>query len=59
MAIFTKNKEISSIYASNKSVVCVYKGDKLLWEAVNSCFGKGYWIDEKPWNNEDAWKNNI
>lgn len=28
-----------------------------LWEAINSCFGSGYWIDEKPWSDDDAWKD--
>lgn len=47
MAIFIKNKEVTSIYAKNKNIVSIYKGDKLVWEAVNSCFGKGLWIEDK------------
>ena len=42
----------------NKAVVSIYLGAKLIWEAINSCFGKGYWINNKPWNNKDKWRDN-
>lgn len=29
----------------------------LIWTAIRSCFGKGYWIDDKPWIDDDAWKD--
>ena len=35
----------------------VYKGAKLVWTAVRSCFGAGFWLNDKPWLNEEAWKN--
>ena len=56
--IYKDGKEISGIFVSGKVITAVYKGGVLVWEAVNSCFGKGFWIGEKPWSNEDAWKNN-
>lgn len=59
MAIFVKNKEITSINAKNKVITSVYKGVQLVWEAIRSCFGKGYWINNYQWSNEDAWKSNI
>lgn len=59
MAIFVKNKEITSINAKNKVITSVYKGVQLVWEAIRSCFGKGHWINNYPWSNEDAWKSNI
>lgn len=43
---------------SNKPVMAVYKGSRLVWQAVRSCFGIGYWINDKPWINDEAWKNN-
>lgn len=58
MATFFKDKEITSIYYGSKALSAVYHGTKLVWEAIRSCFGKGYWINEYPWNNEDAWINN-
>lgn len=58
MAIFYKEKEVTAIYLGKKAVSAVYRGAKLVWQAIRSCFGKGYWINECPWNNEDAWVNN-
>lgn len=57
MSIFNNNKEITSVFIKNKTIVSIYKGTRLLWEAINSCFGKGFWINIKPWNNKDGWKN--
>lgn len=54
--IFKNGKEITSIHIRGKAVTAVYKGAKLVWEAINSCFGKGYWQGDKPWNGDDAWK---
>lgn len=34
----------------------VYKGTKLIWQAIRSCFGAGYWRGDKPWFGTDAWK---
>ena len=28
-------------------------------EIVNSCFGAGYWVNEKPWLNDEGWNNNV
>lgn len=25
-------------------------------DLVNSCFGAGYWIEDKPWSESDAWR---
>lgn len=58
MAIFFKDKELSAVYYGKKAIVAIYKGARLVWEAIRSCFGKGYYINEHPWDNEDAWKNN-
>lgn len=41
----------------------VRRGRILVWQAahddgeVRSCFGGGYWINDKPWLNDDAWVN--
>lgn len=29
----------------------------LVWQAVRSCYGAGYWINEKPWIDNEAWKD--
>lgn len=44
-----------------KTIAAVYRkvggAVKLLWEIINSCFGSGYWVNNKPWKNTDSWKN--
>lgn len=59
MAIYKNNKEISSINYGSRAIAAVYQGARLVWEAIRSCFGKGFWINEYPWSNEDGWKNNL
>ena len=56
--IHLDKNSISGIYVSGKSIKSIYRGTLLLWEAVRSCFGKGFWLSEKPWSNDDAWKTN-
>lgn len=58
MAIFKKDKEITSINYGTLAISSVYQGAKLIWEAIRSCFGKGFWVNDSSWNNEDAWRNN-
>lgn len=55
--IYKNGKQISGIYIAGKIVTAVYKGSVLVWEAVRSCFGKGFWVNEKPWKNDNSWKN--
>lgn len=57
MAVIVKTKEIVSIFAKNKIIASVYKGSKLIWEAIRSCFGKGFWANEETWNNNEGWIN--
>lgn len=55
--LYVGNKEITQVFKGSKNIIAIFKGNKLVWEAVNSCFGKGFWINEKPWSNDDGWKN--
>lgn len=55
--LYKNGKEITGIYSGNKIVVAVYKGADLVWQAIRSCFGAGYWIDRFPWVNTDGWRN--
>lgn len=41
-----------------RTLSVIYAKSALVWQAVRSCFGRGFWIKDKPWNNEDNWKNN-
>lgn len=39
------------------SAVEIYRGARLVWQAISSCFGSGAWLNDKPWLNTDGWKN--
>ena len=36
----------------------VWWGAVLKWQNVRSCYGRGYWIEDKPWIDTDTWKDN-
>ena len=45
-----------------KDIGAIYKGSQLVWvtvyNAIKSCYGSGAWIQDKPWLDNDFWKNN-
>lgn len=55
--IYKGNKEIVSAYHGKRAIAAIYKGTKLVWQAIRSCFGNGFWINKKPWINNEGWKN--
>ena len=56
--MLTKDKkEIAAIFVNGRPIAEIYKNSVLLWQSVRSCFGKGFWLNVKPWDNKDAWKN--
>ena len=57
MALYSREKSVSAIIKNNRYVGAVYRGTQLLWQYIRSCFGRGYWINEKPWSNENGWAN--
>ena len=56
--IIKNGKELSGRYYNNKQVSAIYKGIKLVWSAISSCFGAGVWINKYPWKNQDVYRNN-
>lgn len=58
--IYSKGKEIVSIYSKGHYVSAVYKyiegAWRVVWQAISSCFGSGYWAGDMPWKGTDAWK---
>lgn len=59
MALFYNDKKIESVHLGSQAIATIYRGSKLLWEAIRSCFGKGFWNNKYSWNNDDGWKNNT
>ena len=57
--IYIGNKETSQIFVGGKAITAVYHGTKLVWEAIRSCFGRGIWMNDKPWKNDDVWRNHA
>ena len=50
------DKEMQVRYHGSRVITAVYKGAKLVWEAVCSCFGSGVWTSCKGWSDTDGWK---
>lgn len=50
--------EIDAVYLGNRALTAIYQGVRLVWQAVRSCFGAGFWVNEKPWLNEEGWRKN-
>lgn len=57
MALFVKDKAITTIYKGKRHLASIYQGAKLIWQYVRSCFGRGYWINDKAWSNDNGWAN--
>lgn len=56
--MITKNKkEVIQINKNKNNYIEIYLGKLLIWKIIRSCFGNGYWINDKPWINTDVWKN--
>ena len=54
---FKNKKGIVGISRLKVPVQAVYRFGVVVWQAVRSCFGSGIWVNEKPWINDEAWKN--
>lgn len=55
--ICKNGKGIVSIFRDGRAISAVYKGTKLVWQAIRSCFGSGFWVNVKPWLDNEGWKN--
>lgn len=41
-----------------RSFTALYIGDRVFWQSIRSCYGRGIWMPEKPWLDNDTWKDN-
>lgn len=57
MALHVNNRDIVEIFANNRVISTIYKGGRIVWEAIRSCFGSGMWISAKAWLYNEGWKN--
>lgn len=57
MAIKINNKNVEGVFFGKKLINKIYHGALVVWEAIKSCFGSGYWINKAPWINSESWKN--
>lgn len=55
--IFLNDKEISAVEYNNKIINYIYRKGKLVWQAIRSCFGAGFWINDYPWSNDEIYKD--
>lgn len=54
--IYINGKEISLIYYGEKAISAIMWGSRIVWQAIRSCFGSGFWVNEKGWINDEGWK---
>ena len=45
------------LYYNGKAIQELWKGTRLIWQSIRSCFGSGAWRNDKPWLNDEGWKN--
>ena len=55
--IYINKKELESLFLHNIVISQIYKGTIIIWEAIKSCFGAGFWKNDAPWSNNEGWKN--
>lgn len=60
MAIREGNKEYTGIHINKKPIqeiwIFIEGAWRIIYQAIRSCFGAGFWRGDKPWIGNDAWK---
>ncbi|MBD5384904.1 MFS transporter [bacterium] len=57
MSLWSFNKEVRELWHEGKRVQAIWHEGRIIWEGIRSCFGSGYWRNDQPWDNDDAWRN--
>lgn len=55
--IYKNGKEVTAVSLGTIAMQAIYHGAVLVWQAISSCFGGGYWSGANAWSNTDGWKN--
>lgn len=50
------NHQAAAVYYGTRAIAAVYRGARLVWTAIRSCFGSGVWLSEKNWVDNENWK---
>ena len=57
-----KGRPVATLYYVKSHTIhkigSLWRGGRLVWQAVRSCFGSGIWRQEKPWLSDEKWKTN-
>ena len=54
---FNNDKEVRGIQHLSNVVTSVYHMGNLVWTAVTSCFGRGFWQADAPWSDVECWQD--
>ena len=61
MARWWNGHELTGRHRQGKDIQEVWKfiggAWRNVWQAVRSCFGRGFWLNDRGWINEDKWSN--
>lgn len=49
--------KVGRMYIGKQAVGLMYYGATLIYQAIRSCFGRGYWINDRAWINNESWRN--
>lgn len=54
-----KNGEIAEQLMMNGELIeSMWLNGELIYQGLRSCYGKGYWRPNKPWLDNEKWKDN-
>ena len=57
--IIKGRRQINSIrYGGYSTITKIFNGIVKVYEGIKSAFGAGFWQDDKPWLDNEAWKDN-
>lgn len=63
MGLYRNNNETSEIYRFGKYTTEIWSFFNnewmVVWSAIKSCFGNGFWSNNEPWSNDEPWNNGV